>query len=254
MSGLASSGGGERTDSDSVAVPRATGDVPARAPRPGYAPGITLFALLIAGVVVAADQLSKWWAQTTLTAGDPVEVIGQWLRLTLVFNSGAAFSLGSGGTAVISVIALGILVFLLIRLRTVRNPWWALAFGLMIGGALGNLIDRMLRAPGPFRGHVVDFLQLPRWPVFNVADSAVVAGAILMAVLALLGVAVGAEDPDSADSGSVPADAVPADAAPADAVPADALPPPASHPATNPESGSASGHAADEVAAGESTP
>ncbi|MGB6277721.1 MAG: signal peptidase II, partial [Rhodococcus sp. (in: high G+C Gram-positive bacteria)] len=71
--------------------------------------------------------------------------------------------------------------------RTLRSPWWALGLGLVLGGALGNLIDRFFRAPGPFQGHVVDFVSVGWWPVFNVADSSIVCGAILLVVLSLFG-------------------------------------------------------------------
>lgn len=156
--------------------------------------GLLWFGLAVAAVVIAADQLSKAWAVDALTPGEQVQILGRWLQLTLVYNSGAAFSLAGSATIIITVIAVGISVFLVVKLRTVANAWWALAFGLMLGGALGNVIDRLTRAPGPFRGHVIDFLQLPNWPVFNVADMAVVSAAVLMAALALFGIPLTAED------------------------------------------------------------
>lgn len=139
-------------------------------------------------VVLLVDQLSKIWAVEALEGRAPVEVAGQWLQLVFVRNPGAAFSLGSGSTLIVSVVALVIVGALLFKARDLRSVWWAIAMGAMVGGALGNLIDRALRYPGNFRGQVVDFLALPNWPVFNVADMAVVAAAALMMVLVIVGV------------------------------------------------------------------
>lgn len=139
-------------------------------------------------VVICLDQLSKVWAVASLTGRPPVEVLGSWLQLVLVRNSGAAFSLGGGSTVIISLLAVVIVVVLIRRARGLKSKLWALALGAMIGGALGNLTDRLVRSPGGLRGHVVDFIQLPHWPVFNVADMAVVGAAILMVLLALRGV------------------------------------------------------------------
>lgn len=142
----------------------------------------------MAAAVLVVDQLTKVWAVASLEGQPAVNLAGEYLRLTFVRNSGAAFSLGSGSTIVISLIALGIVAVLIVRARHLRSVGWAIAMGGMIGGALGNLIDRALRTPGGLRGHVVDFIALPYWPVFNVADMAVVGSAILMVVLALLGI------------------------------------------------------------------
>ena len=139
-------------------------------------------------VVIALDQLTKLWAVAALEGRPPVAVLGDWLKLAFVRNPGAAFSLGAGSTLVVSLLALGIVAVLLLKARTLASLWWALAVGAMVGGALGNLVDRMLREPGLLRGHVVDFLALPNWPVFNVADMAVVGAAILMGILAVAGV------------------------------------------------------------------
>jgi signal peptidase II len=134
------------------------------------------------------DQLSKVWAVANLEGRASTELAGEFLRLTFVRNPGAAFSLGAGSTIFVSLLALVIVGILMFRARNLRSVWWAIAMGGMIGGALGNLADRVFREPGGLRGHVVDFLALPFWPVFNVADMAVVGSAILMVVLALLGI------------------------------------------------------------------
>jgi signal peptidase II len=138
--------------------------------------------------VLVVDQLSKLWAVAELEGRPTVQVVGQWLQFTFVRNPGAAFSLGAGSTLVVSLVALVIVAVLLVKARTLASMWWAVAVGAMVGGALGNLVDRTFRDPGVLRGHVVDFVQLPHWPVFNVADMAVVGAAILMGVLAVVGI------------------------------------------------------------------
>ena len=148
----------------------------------------TWLVAVVAVVVLVIDQLTKVWAVATLEGQPSREVLGEVLRLTFVRNPGAAFSLGAGSTIIISLLALVIVAVLMFRARNLASVWWAIAMGGMIGGALGNLTDRVFREPGRLSGHVVDFLALPFWPVFNVADMAVVGSAILMMVLALLGI------------------------------------------------------------------
>jgi signal peptidase II len=138
--------------------------------------------------VFGADQGTKWWAQTALTEGGPTPILGDWLQLRLTHNPGAAFSLGAGYTVVLSVIALAVIAVCVTMARRIRSRGWATALGLLLGGALGNVTDRIFREPGPLRGHVVDFLQLPHWPVFNLADSAICLAAALFVVLSLRGV------------------------------------------------------------------
>lgn len=143
---------------------------------------------ITAGTILLLDQLTKIWAVARLENQPPIEVLGQFLQFTFVRNPGAAFSLGSSSTLIVSLLALTIVGVLLLRVRNLASVWWAVAMGGMIGGALGNLIDRIFRSPGVFRGHVVDFLALPNWPVFNIADMAVVGSALLMVVLVALGI------------------------------------------------------------------
>ena len=142
----------------------------------------------VAATVIVLDQVTKAIAVATLEGRVPIEVVGQWLRLTFVRNSGAAFSLAGSYTIVISALAVGVSFFIVRTARTLSSTWWAVVLGGVLGGALGNLIDRMFRSPGPLRGHVVDFLQLPHWPIFNVADMALVGAAILAVSLSLFGV------------------------------------------------------------------
>ena len=150
-------------------------------------PRRTLLVLGIAAVWIALDQLTKVWAERALTEGEPVQVIGDLLRLHLIYNSGAAFSLGTGSTGVLTIVASVIVVLIVWQALRVRSLPWAVALGLLLGGALGNLVDRYFRAPGPGQGHVVDFLRLPNFPIFNVADIGVTTAACLIALLALRG-------------------------------------------------------------------
>ncbi len=119
-----------------------------------------------------------------LTGRDPVPVLGDFLQLRLLRNPGAAFSAGASLTPVISVIAVIATAVVIFYALQVRHRGWAVGLGLLLSGVAGNLIDRIFRAPGPFRGEVVDFFALPHWPVFNVADICIdVAGAVIVVLL-----------------------------------------------------------------------
>jgi signal peptidase II len=149
---------------------------------------LRLYAPLLAGalVVIAADQTSKSWAVSRLGTGGAIEVVGP-LEFRLAFNSGMAFSQGEGKGLLISVIGLGIVGFLLWTARTVPATWMRVVMGAVAGGALGNIIDRAVRdsyeaAPGFMKGKVVDFIYSGFWPTFNIADSAIVVGGIVLAV------------------------------------------------------------------------
>lgn len=147
--------------------------------------------LTIAVVVLVLDQATKVWALAALTPGQPVGLLGDAIRLNLIRNPGAAFSLGDGRTWVLTVLSLVILVFVLVAVRRVGNRPWAVALGLLLGGAVGNLVDRLVREPGPGRGHVVDFIDYFGWFVGNVADIAIVVAAGLVMVLAYRGTPLG---------------------------------------------------------------
>lgn len=149
----------------------------------------------VAAGVVLLDQVTKIIAVARLEGEPPIQVLGEWLQLTFVRNSGAAFSLAGNYTIVISVLAIVVAVAIVRTARTLTNLWWAVVLGGILGGALGNLIDRIFREPTPFRGHVVDFLELPNWPVFNVADMALVGSAILAVILSFKGVEMSAPEP-----------------------------------------------------------
>ena len=164
----------------------------------------------VAAGVVLLDQVTKFIAVARLEGEPPIQVIGEWLQLTFVRNSGAAFSLAGNYTIVISVLAIVVAVAIVRTARTLTNVWWAVVLGGILGGALGNLIDRIFREPAPFRGHVVDFLALPNWPVFNVADMALVGSAILAVILSVKGVEMGA--PESVDEQDDASDSEPGEA------------------------------------------
>ena len=141
-------------------------------------------AFVVAAVALTVDQVTKVLAVRELSDRPPVEVVGSILQLRLLRNPGAAFSAGASLTPVISVIAVVAVVVAVYFASRVGHRGWAVGIGLLLAGVTGNLVDRMLRAPGPFRGHVVDFFELPHWPVFNVADMCIdVAGAIFVILL-----------------------------------------------------------------------
>lgn len=150
-------------------------------------PRMWLILLVVAVTVLAADLITKIVAVALIEPGDPVEIIGDTVTFKLVRNSGAAFSMATGYTWILTLIALAVVAGIIRYSHRLGSIWWALGLGLVLGGALGNLIDRIFRAPGPLRGHVVDFMSVGWWPVFNVADSAVVCGAIGLVVLTLFG-------------------------------------------------------------------
>lgn len=142
--------------------------------------------LLVSVLVYLIDQVTKVIANNTLDDGSR-ELVGSLLKLQLVHNPGAAFGIAGGATALFSLIAVAVMVVIARTARTLRSTPWAVALGLLLGGAVGNLTDRILREPGFLRGRVVDFLELPHWPVFNVADMAITCAAVLMALLSLRG-------------------------------------------------------------------
>jgi len=114
---------------------------------------------------------------------EPKQIIGSLLQLRLVFNSGAAFNLASSGTIFLSSFAIIMVGVIFFYGRSVRSNPWAIALGLALGGIFGNLSDRIFRTPGALQGEVIDWIQIPNWPVFNIADMSVVSAAILITFL-----------------------------------------------------------------------
>jgi signal peptidase II len=143
----------------------------------------------VALVAYGLDLASKQWALSELADGD-IPVLGDWLTLHLTFNPGAAFSTGTGFTIVFTCLAMVAVVVVLWLSRRIRSTGWALALGLLLGGVAGNLTDRIVREPEAFHGHVVDFLMLPNWPVFNIADVCINIAAGLIILQTFRGVAL----------------------------------------------------------------
>jgi signal peptidase II len=152
--------------------------------------------LIIAAVLFGLDLLTKCLAVAFIDPGESVPIIGDFARFTLVRNPGAAFSMATGMTWLLTLIAAAVVIGVIRIGRTLRSLWWAIGLGMVLGGALGNLVDRIFRYPGPLQGHVVDFVAVGWWPVFNVADSAIVCGAILLVALTVFGF-----EPDGTRSG-----------------------------------------------------
>jgi signal peptidase II len=139
-------------------------------------------------VVLVVDVVSKVLVVAKLSHRGPVHLIGHLVQLTVTRNGGAAFSVGTGATILFTAVAVVVVVIIARTAQRLRSRGWAVSFGLLLGGALGNLSDRLFRSPGVFRGHVVDWIELPHWPIFNLADSAIVVGGVLAVLLSLRGV------------------------------------------------------------------
>jgi signal peptidase II len=154
-------------------------------PRSAYFRALAALAWVVG---LGVDQVTKAIAADRLADRGSVRVVGSLLQLDLTRNAGAAFSTGTQFTVVLSCLAaVAAVVVVIIALRA-RTVVWALALGLLLAGITGNLTDRLFRAPGPLRGHVIDFLMLPHWPVFNVADICITLAAVLIVVQAYRGV------------------------------------------------------------------
>jgi len=169
----------------------------------------TRLLIALAAAVLLADLVTKIVVVATIDPGADIRVLGGLLYLTQLRNMGAAFSFAEGATVLFTLIAVVVAVVIVRSARRMYSTGWAVALGLVLGGALGNLIDRIFREPGFLRGGVVDFLSVfgpdgRVWPVFNIADSAIVCGGILGALLALRGIEF---------DGSRAKDRAPADAA-----------------------------------------
>ena len=143
---------------------------------------------LVAVLVYVVDQVTKALAVRHLRPGDPVPLIGSLVQLRLIRNPGAAFSIATGLTWLLTGVAVVVVVVVVRSARRLVSRGWAVALGLLLGGALGNLTDRLLRAPGVGRGHVVDFIDYHGLFVGNVADIAIVAAAVLVGLLGLRGI------------------------------------------------------------------
>ena len=196
---------------------------------------VPLLLFVVAAVVYVSDQLVKNWVVATLPEGQTVEVLGGFLQWHFVRNPGAAFSMASGQTWIFTILATVVVGVILWQIRKLRSVAWALFLGLLLGGVLGNLTDRLTRDPGFPEGHVIDFISTP-WmmpAIYNIADIGIVSGMILFVLITLIGVTIeggrvarkrdaeDAVDADAVDAGAV--DAVDAGAVDAGAVDADSV-------------------------------
>ncbi|WP_435812383.1 signal peptidase II [Streptomyces smyrnaeus] len=145
----------------------------------------------VAGLALALDLVSKLLVVAKLEDHAPIELLGSWLQLNVIRNPGAAFGLGEALTLLLTAIAVAVVVVIARIARKLYSTPWAIALGLLLGGACGNLTDRIFRAPGVFQGAVVDFIAPKHFAVFNLADSAIVCGGILIVLLSFRGL-----DPD----------------------------------------------------------
>ncbi|GAB3133958.1 signal peptidase II [Marisediminicola antarctica] len=186
--------------------------------------GVSVRAILalvtVALAVFAFDQITKYFVVENLPLGEPVPVLGNVLDFVFVKNPGAAFSLASGATWIFSIAASVVTVLIIVFARRIRSLTWAILFGMLLGGTLGNLTDRLLREPSFGLGHVIDFIRVAGFPaVFNIADTFIVASMGLFIILTIRGVGLDGEreqKPSAAKSGpgasgteSAPADSTP---------------------------------------------
>lgn len=157
---------------------------------------IPLLLVAIAAVVLVVDQLVKNWVVANLVEGQTVPVLGEVLRWHFVRNPGAAFSMASGSTWIFTILAAAVVVVIFWQLPKLRSLPWGIFLGLLLGGVLGNLTDRLTRAPGFPEGHVIDYISTPwMWlgfpeAIYNIADVAIVSGMILFIVITLIGLPI----------------------------------------------------------------
>ncbi|GGV39835.1 lipoprotein signal peptidase [Streptomyces longisporoflavus] len=171
------------------------GDESAEQASPDEKPGrgkrkiLVLFAVAV--LAYAMDLISKMIVVAKLEHHEPIEIIGDWLQFNAIRNAGAAFGIGEAFTVIFTCIAAAVIVVIARLARKLYSMPWAIALGMLLGGALGNLTDRIFRAPGVFEGAVVDFIAPKGFAVFNLADSAIVCGGFLIVILSFRGL-----DPD----------------------------------------------------------
>lgn len=159
-------------------------------------PRVLIVLVLVAIAALILDQGSKYLVVTSLKPDEVVPVLGDLLQFQFVKNPGAAFSIGNAYTWIFSILASAVTVFIVWFARRIRSLGWAIVFGLLLGGVLGNLTDRLFREPGFGVGHVVDFLRIPLLPaIFNVADTAIVVSMGLFLILTLRGVGLDGSRP-----------------------------------------------------------
>ena len=194
--------------SDSAGRLTPGGVTPSAAADGGATPGRRSFLwvwLGFAALAYVCDQLTKLWVTSTMAEGQRTPVIPGVLQWFYIRNSGAAFSIGENFTWFFTLVMAAVAVFIIVLARRIGSFWWALGLGLLLGGALGNLTDRLFREPSFAMGHVVDFISFPHFAIFNMADMGVVGGVITICLLTLLGIPLGgrkfaAATPDGPDA------------------------------------------------------
>lgn len=144
-----------------------------------------------AALAYVCDQLTKLWVTSTMVEGQTTPVIPGILQWYYIRNSGAAFSIGENFTWFFTLVMAAVAVFIIWLARRIGSFWWAIGLGLLLGGALGNLTDRLFRPPSFGMGHVVDFISFPHFAIFNMADMGVVGGVITVCLLTLIGIPLG---------------------------------------------------------------
>ena len=137
----------------------------------------------LAAFIWLIDYSTKAWALSSVSQVQPIKIIGSILQLRLVFNPGAAFSFGTSFTFIFTILAILAVAVIAYYAIKITHKWWAAVLGLALGGVLGNLTDRIFREPSLFNGHVIDWIELPNFPVFNVADMAIVCAALISVFL-----------------------------------------------------------------------
>ena len=138
----------------------------------------------LACAIWALDFFTKNWAVENLS-GAPRQILGSFLQLTLLRNPGAAFSMATGFTIIFTTISFAVVLYIARYAARITSPWWAYVAGLVLGGVLGNLSDRIFREPGFLYGHVIDWIEIPNWPIFNVADSSIFVAAGIAILLTI---------------------------------------------------------------------
>jgi signal peptidase II len=151
---------------------------------------LTLLFAAVAATAYVVDLVTKLLAVSQLSGRPDVDVVGELLVLHLTRNAGAAFSTGTEYTVALTCVAMVAVLVVVWLSRRVGSVGWAVALGLLLAGVCGNLTDRLFRSPGPMRGHVIDFVMLPHWPVFNVADMCINVAAVLILIQASRGIRI----------------------------------------------------------------
>ncbi|MEU4272486.1 signal peptidase II [Streptomyces sp. NPDC026092] len=188
--GVVGSGGAPTGGAASGSGEEASAEAQAPAERPKGKRKIVAL-LVVALIAYLLDLGSKMLVVARLEGHEPIQVIGDLLRFEAIRNPGAAFGMGEAFTIIFTCIAAVVIVVIIRLARKLYSTWWAVALGLLLGGALGNLTDRIFRSPGVFEGAVVDFIAPAHFAVFNLADSAIVCGGFLIVILSFRGL-----DPD----------------------------------------------------------